>query len=158
MLLGPCATDLTVNVRKATRLDIETWLRMRNALWPDSTLSNRQDIEDYFSGHSKTINTCFLIEVSGGPAGFIELNIRNYAEGSEKRRVPFVEGWYVVEESRGRGLGRLLMDTAEAWAREVGYTELASDTEMENAASIAAHRKLGFNETERIVCFLKRLD
>ena len=149
--------DSTLKVRKATRRDIGPWLEMRSALWPHASSSNRREIENYFSGDSETICACFLIEASGDLMGFVELNIRNYAEGSENKQVPFVEGWYVVEECRGRGLGRLLMESAEAWAGEMGYAELASDTEIENVASIAAHKKLGFVETERIVCFLKQL-
>lgn len=50
------------------------------------------------------------------------------------------------------------MARAEAWAREQGFDELASDTEIDNHASIALHRRLGFAETERVVCFLKRQD
>lgn len=33
----------------------------------------------------------------------------------------------------------------------------ASDTTHDNALSIALHNKLGFQETERVVCFLKHL-
>ncbi len=59
---------------------------------------------------------------------------------------------------RGRGYGKALMTMAERWARAQGYTELASDTELDNTAGILVHKKLGFVETERIVCFLKKLD
>ena len=36
-------------------------------------------------------------------------------------------------------------------------TEMASDTWLENEASIAAHLKLGYEEVERLVHFVKRL-
>ena len=49
------------------------------------------------------------------------------------------------------------MAHAERWARALGYSELASDAEIDNTVSIAAHRALGFEETDRIVCFLKKL-
>jgi aminoglycoside 6'-N-acetyltransferase I len=42
-------------------------------------------------------------------------------------------------------------------AIENGYKELASDTEISNTQSIEIHKKLGFKETERVVCFLKKL-
>lgn len=43
---------------------------------------------------------------------FIELRIRNCAEGSENTEVPYVEGWYVDPEHRGRGAGALLIAQA----------------------------------------------
>lgn len=49
------------------------------------------------------------------------------------------------------------MEQAEAWAVERGFFELASDTEINNEKGIAIHKRLGYQETERIVCFLKKL-
>jgi aminoglycoside 6'-N-acetyltransferase I len=49
------------------------------------------------------------------------------------------------------------MAHAERWAGALGYSELASDAEIDNTVSISAHRALGFDETDRIVCFLKKL-
>ena len=144
-------------VRRATELDIEPWCEMRDRLWPDSAATNREEVENYFSSSSGDIRECFLVEDSGTAVGFIELNIRSYAEGSRCDEVPYVEGWFVEEKYRSKGLGRLLMDKAERWAQDNGYRELASDAEIDNNRSIAAHKKLGFMETDRIVCFLKRL-
>lgn len=146
-----------MSVRKATNLDIEHWCRMRNSLWPDERATNRAEIEKFFSDSSESILECLIIDSPGQPVGFLELNIRTYAEGSENNKVPYVEGWFVDEKHRGKGLGRLLVECAEAWAKENGYFELASDAEIDNKASIAAHKKMGFEETDRVVCFLKKL-
>ncbi len=43
------------------------------------------------------------------------------------------------------------------WSQEKGYSELGSDTELENLDSQKAHMALGFKEVERIVCYLKAL-
>jgi aminoglycoside 6'-N-acetyltransferase I len=63
--------------------------------------------------------------------------------------VPFVEGWYVEPAWQRRGIGRALIEAAEARAREAGCTELASDAELDNTDGIAAHRAVGFDEVER---------
>jgi aminoglycoside 6'-N-acetyltransferase I len=68
-----------------------------------------------------------------------------------------VEGWYVDPAMRGKGVGSLLIEQAEYWARDRGYSELASDAQINNHLSIAAHGKLGFEEVERSVAFIKRL-
>lgn len=39
----------------------------------------------------------------------------------------------------------------------MGYREIASDAELENTASRSAHRALGYEEIERVVCFRKSL-
>ena len=45
----------------------------------------------------------------------------------------------VGEYVRGQKLGRDLVHVAEEWACEKGCTEMASDTWLENEASIQAH-------------------
>ena len=94
---------------------------------------------------------------NGSLAGFVEIGSRNYAEGGESSPVAYLEGWYVDPDARGRGLGRRLQRAAEAWAVANGYTEMASDTELHNDASLDAHIALGFEEVERQVCLRKRL-
>ena len=58
---------------------------------------------------------------------------------------------------RGQKLGRELIRVAEEWAREKGCTEMASDTWLDNDASIQAHYKMGYYEVDRLVHFVKRL-
>jgi aminoglycoside 6'-N-acetyltransferase I len=93
----------------------------------------------------------------GTAIGLIELSIRPYAEGCDTDRVAFVEGWYVDPDARGDGVGAALIGAADDWARSQGCTELASDTEVENVSSAAAHRAVGFVETAVVRCFRKSL-
>ena len=46
----------------------------------------------------------------------------------------------------------------EAWARRHGLKEIASDLQIANAVTIQAHKVLGYEEVERLVCFRKALD
>jgi aminoglycoside 6'-N-acetyltransferase I len=72
--------------------------------------------------------------------------------------VPFIEGWHVEEAFQRRGIGRALVRAAEDRARSLGHHEIASDAELENAASHAAHGALGYEEVERLVSFRRSLD
>ena len=129
--------------------------RLRLALWPMPEQDNRSDIEAQLADPAWAV---FLeVDETGSGVGFLEVRLRNYAEGAERSPVPYVEGWYVEPEIRRRGVGRMLMFAAEEWARAQGYGELASDTHVDNRESLNAHRRLGFEETDRIVCLLKRL-
>ncbi|MDJ0740912.1 MAG: GNAT family N-acetyltransferase [Gammaproteobacteria bacterium] len=144
-------------IRDAHRADIAVWSQMRTDLWPDTDDGHLAQIDAYFARSSTDIVQVFVAETAADVVGFLELNIRNFAEGSRSPRLPYVEAWYVKPQHRGQGYGGLLMQRAEDWAAAEGYTELASDTELDNERSIAVHKHLGFVETERIVCFLKRL-
>ncbi|MBL8062416.1 MAG: GNAT family N-acetyltransferase, partial [Anaerolineales bacterium] len=67
------------------------------------------------------------------------------------------EGWFVYPEMRGKGIAGALTQAAEDWARGKGCTEMASDTWLDNEASIRAHLKMGYFEVERLVHFVKQL-
>jgi aminoglycoside 6'-N-acetyltransferase I len=147
-----------MNVSTMTASDAADWLTMRNELWPGELNEHRSAIDSFFVGHGPFIDEAYICRTGAGdPAGFIELRMRNYAEGSEATAVPYVEGWFVDNRFRRQGLGRRLMEQAEQWALAQGCYELASDTELDNQISIAAHTALGFSEVERAVCFLKQL-
>jgi len=49
------------------------------------------------------------------------------------------------------------MIAAENWAISRGCNELGSGTELSNRLSIEVHGRLGFQEVERLVRFLKRI-
>ncbi len=148
-----------MKIRRATPDDSDEWLRMRSRLWPDSRDQHPAEIAGFFAGRAIDIEQVFVLrhENSDGLGGFVEINVRDYAEGSRSSPVAYLEAWYVDEDRRGQGYGRLLIERAERWALEQGFDEIASDTELTNSNSIAAHHHLGYRETERIVCFLKKL-
>ena len=147
-----------MRVRRAASGDRAAWLRMREALWPHAADEHAAAIDDFLAGRSEFIGEALICEQDDGCIiGFVELRVRNYAEGIDSPAVPFLEGWYVDPAHRNRGAGALLVSHAAQWARSLGHSELGSDAELDNTASIAAHRALGFEETDRIVCFLKKL-
>ena len=147
---------MSYSIRRATSEDKPEWLRMRQGLWPEAPL-------DYLSLDLDTLldNSDAGIFVASDSQGqlvaFIEAGLRDHAESCETSPVGYIEAWYVDPHVRGQKLGRDLVHTAEQWAREKGCTEMASDTWLDNEASIAAHVKLGYYEVERLVHFVKRL-
>jgi aminoglycoside 6'-N-acetyltransferase I len=147
-----------MNIREPELADIPVWSKMRKELWPDSEDMNASELHAYCLGESIDIKQAFIAEVEAKVIGFIELNIRNYAEGSRKTEVPYIEAWYVHPEFHGKGYGKQLIQKAENWVLNNGFTELASDTQVANKRSISVHKHLGFTETDRIVCFLKQLN
>ncbi len=147
-----------MRIREAQPKDIDRWATLRCSLWPSSKADDIAEIEEYFSGTSVDIDKVFILAAEDEAlAGFIEINVRNYAEGSRSPQIPYIEAWYIEENYRARGFGKKLLQAAEKWALAKGYDELASDTTIDNLKSIEIHKKLGFKEKDRIVCFLKKL-
>ena len=72
--------------------------------------------------------------------------------------MPYVEGWYVAEALRWRGIGRALLHAAEAWAIDGGFDEIGSDVRVDNVVSLRAHRAFGFEPTEQLQFFRKPLE
>jgi aminoglycoside 6'-N-acetyltransferase I len=144
-----------MTIREILEKDRGDWVRLREALWPGSLSDHDAETKKYFEQpHSADV---FVAETDGRLIGFLELDYRSYAPGCRSSPVPFIEGWYVEPARRGQGIGRALVAAAEAHARAAGHHEIASDTELENTNSIAAHRALGYEESERVMCFRKSL-
>ena len=146
-------------VRPVRPGDADAWLRMREALWPSSPPGEHaQEVADYLAGSRRhAAEVLVAVDQTMGPVGFAELSIRTFAEGCDTDRVAYLEGWYVEPAARRRGVGAALVRAAEVWGRAQGCTEFASDTDLDNAVSQAAHLSLGFEEVGRAVCFRKRL-
>jgi aminoglycoside 6'-N-acetyltransferase I len=147
---------MSFSVRRATLEDKPDWLGMRQRLWPDAPMEYLNfDMDDRLGDPD------YAVFVASGADGrlvaFIEVGLRDYGEGCETSPVGYLEAWFVDEHIRGQKLGREMVHSAEQWAREKGCREMASDTWLENEASIAAHLKLGYQEAERLVHFMKKL-
>lgn len=154
------ATHRVIRVRHATSVDANAWLTMRRALWPEgSEAEHRAEIERFFAGTLREpLATLIAIDDDSAVLGFAELSIRTYAEDCVTDRVAYLEGWYVAPDARRKGVGRALVEAAEAWGREQGCAEFASDALIDNEISATAHRALGFDETVTIRCFRKVID
>ncbi len=144
-----------ISVTPLREKDQDDWARMRHELWPECP-PERHALEKAF--YEKPDTVVLLARAGDRPCGFAEVVVRNDpVEGSAASPVPYLEGWYVEAEFRGRGVGRALLRAAEDWARDLGYRELGSDAESANTHSIRAHLATGFREVGRNVCFIKSL-
>ena len=145
-----------MTIREIVESDRHEWVRMRHALWPGSLSDHEAETQLYFSERSQ-VPTVLVAEADGQLVGFLELDYRKYAPGCRSSPVPFIEGWFVEPAWQRQGIGRALVEAAEARARAMGHHEIASDAEVENADSLAAHLALGYEVVERVVCFRRSL-
>jgi len=156
---APVERQKMTGVRLAEPKDREAWLRLRQALWPEcSERDHRAEIEQFFADRStEPLAVLIADDESARQIGLAELSIRPWAEGCRTNRVAYLEGWFVVPDSRRQGVGRMLVEAAEEWARAQGCEEFASDTQPRNVVGNAAHQALGFTDAGTIQCYRKDL-
>jgi aminoglycoside 6'-N-acetyltransferase I len=151
-----------VKIRSAVASDLKAVGKMRHALWPDSSVEHHQEeLAPILAGKAPGMLPLvyFVAEGANGEVvGFVEVGLRSTADGCDwARAVGYIEGWYVAESYRRRGVGGQLIAAAENWARGQGCAEMASDTQIGNAQSLQAHLRLGYEIAERSILFRKSL-
>ncbi len=125
-------------------------------LWPECIF------EEEYEKYSGIINAedeiCYLIKEQEQFAGFVHVAARHdYVEGADDLPVAYVEAIYVKPAYQQQGIATRLIHTAADWARQKGFKQMASDTGLVNNAAINFHKKAGFTEVERVVCFIRNL-
>ncbi|MEO0409360.1 MAG: aminoglycoside 6'-N-acetyltransferase [Cyanobacteria bacterium P01_A01_bin.135] len=138
--------------------DFEEWVELALELWPEEEESDRQELRDTLAEALKAKHKAAWLarNTAGAAIAFMNLSLRrDYVPGATQSPVAFVEGIYVRAPYRQQGVGALLIRWAEQWAQQQGCSELASDALIENQGSYQFHTKVGFEEVERVVCFIK---
>jgi aminoglycoside 6'-N-acetyltransferase I len=150
-----------IRIRPAARPDREDLSRLREALWPESSAAEHQrEIEAILGGqYNGTMPlVIYVADASGSLGGFLEVGLRSHADGCDPAHpVGFVEGWFVTESHRRKGLGARLLAAAEEWARNQGCVEMASDTWIDHTLSQRVHEALNFEVVDRCVHYRKAL-
>ena len=123
-------------------------------MWEENTIEGlTEEFREIISSEESAV---FLLELDRQAAGFAQCGLRHdYVEGTDSSPVGYLEGIFVKEAYRKQGYAKELLAKCEAWAKEMGCTEFASDCELDNEVSLAFHLKMGFLEANRVICFTK---
>ena len=68
---------------------------------------------------------------------------RHYLKHDKQGYLGFM---YVIEEHRGKGLNKRILDTLIKWCKEKGIFEIRLDVYQENPRAIRAYEKAGFKK------------
>lgn len=143
-------------IKRAEAADARAVAELALLLWPEHT---REDLEQEMREVIADDNAVlFLYYAQDTPVGFAQGQLRqDYVEGTDSSPVGYLEGIYVRDGYKRRGIASALLDACEKWAAERGCTEFGSDCVLGNTDSIAFHLASGFVEANRLVCFAKEL-
>ena len=142
-------------IRRAEHKDLEILSELAGMLWSGHT---REELLSELEEIMNCQSAFYLAFEDGNAAGFAQCQLRgDYVEGTSSSPVGYLEGIFVKPQYRRKGIGRELIRCCEKWAAENCCTEFASDCETDNKESFAFHMGAGFNEANRIICFVKSI-
>jgi aminoglycoside 6'-N-acetyltransferase I len=153
---------LDIYVRLAQLSDRDQLVRLREALWPKSSAEElTRELTQILEDKAPVTMPLVILVAEASDrilAGFLEIDLRSHADGCNPScPVGYIEGWYVAENFRQRGIARKLLAAAEDWARSQGCVEMASDTWVDNKLSQRVHEALGYEVVDRCVHYRKKL-
>jgi len=143
-------------IRKAGKMDLEILANLAVQMWDHHSVSELA--AEFSEIISKGKSQFFLKYKNDIPIGFAQCQLRyDYVEGTRTTPVGYLEGIFIKEEYRNKGYAKELLAECEAWARDNGCKEFASDCEINNTDSFHFHKAMNFTEANRIICFTKAL-
>ena len=156
---GSSRDGSTIHVRNATEQDMAEVLDIYNDVILNTTAVysfKPHTLESRVDWYRERLRNNFpvIVAVETDTSDSTEPPPRIVGFGSYGPFRPFPGFKYTVEhsihvhrDSRGRGVGRLLLESLIAEARQRGMHVLVGGIDSSNTASIELHRKLGFQQT-----------
>ena len=86
----------------------------------------------------------FVAEKEGQVVAYAGAIVKEYPPVFEVLKYGFVEEIAVTREFRRTGIGKRLVETAEAWLHAAGVTQIDVKIDVENEASMALFKGRGF--------------
>lgn len=147
---------MKVIIKKAAAEDAKTVAGLAIQMWESNTIERLT--EEFYDSIKEGSCVVFLALLDDLTIGFAQCGLRHdYVEGTESSPVGYLEGIFVAEEYRKRGVAKDMLEACQKWAKGQGCTEFASDCELVNEDSLKFHLRMGFEEANRIICFTKKL-
>ena len=145
-----------MNIRVAKSSDLDGILPLVQSVW--TSVKSSLDLYLQFSGMDSDSSVMFVAEEHNIYIGFASVGLRfEYIEGTKTLPVAYLEGIAVKEEYTSKGVGKVLINMCEKWAKEHYCTEFASDCEVDNLSGEQFHKAMGFKEVSRNIHFVKPL-
>jgi aminoglycoside 6'-N-acetyltransferase I len=147
---------VAIKIRQTSNAGDPDWLVLRAEFFPEDFPGEHQQFLEKWAARQEGFTAFVASDENAGLLGFAEVAVRqDYVNGCQFQPALFLEGIFVREEHRGKGVARSLCEAAAVFGEQRGCREFASDVLIDDEQSLAAHAGLGFEETERVVYFRK---
>lgn len=137
MTAGPAAVHPAI--RPTSLADVDALLTLEQQAFPGNRLTRREFRDAIRSSATETLAAGPI----GEPAGYIFMQTRR---GAKLARITSLA---VHRDQAGRGLGRLLLEAAEAAARRRGCTRIRLEVRADNDRAARFYRTAGYRHADR---------
>ena len=72
--------------------------------------------------------------------------VRNIKVKNTNKKIAELKRMFIMNDYRGKGYGRLMLDTAIVYSRDNGFAKILLDTRIEHDKAIELYREYGFLE------------
>ncbi len=126
------------------------------ALEPDRVegeLVVERNFQELQEAHSENTGRLFVAEVEGDVVGFINVRFEHESQTYLSSLVDYayISDIVVLAEYRGRGIGTLLLQQAEAFARQQGANTLKIGVLAKNKQAADVYQHVGFRPYEIVM-------
>lgn len=83
--------------------------------------------------------------------GYVLCFLKDKSDFYKENKVGYIDGVYVDENCRGKGLGRLLMNRAEEFCKLKEVNNISLSVKFKNVKAISLYKELGFMESDIIM-------
>ncbi len=140
---------IPLRIERARREDLEPLLEMARRFHAEDGHALGAEGEAAIARilEGEPMARCWIVRRDATPVGYLVLTLGYSVEYGG--RDGFIDDLYLVEEARGQGLGRKLLDFAIEQARALGIGTLHLEVDPENDSADRLYRRRGFSETGR---------
>jgi N-acetylglutamate synthase-like GNAT family acetyltransferase len=142
-----------VSIREAETSDADAVARLLGQLGYDATPA---DIASRLARILTRSDHRFVIaEAEGLVVGWIHASVSEHIDAAA---CVLIEGLVVDRDYRGRGIGRVLLDAAEAWARALGCSLVRLSSTDARTEAHQFYQHLGYTKVKTQHSFAKAVD
>lgn len=149
---------MAVTFKKIRTEDIDTLLNLMADFYaidnyPINTVITRKNFDLFIS--KPDLGQCFIIEHNGKPAGYLLLAYMFMFEFGGQ--IAFLDELYIDPNFQGNGLGKIAVEFAQQYAKEIDLKILYLEVELHNQRAIQLYKKHDFKPHHRNLMIWKNM-
>ena len=115
----------------------------------NNNINQEFKVNNWFENfYDEKTNAIFIAKNDEEIIGYVYVKITSVDGGPMKYREALIDGLYIADNHRKQGISKVLMSTAEKWAKENDVKYLYVNVLEENSRAVNLYRKLNFNNFE----------
>ena len=146
-------------MRKASRIDLELLVNMMSEFYSESPYPlNRRRAAEAFAPllADDRLGHVWFIQSNSKDVGYVVVTLGYSMEYGGPCAV--VDDFFIQSTFRGAGLGKAALEEVRTFCASRGIRAIHVETGRENAAALAAYRRAGFADTDRLHLTLRLAD